>query len=77
VSEELMETRVLQFGGLIRNVLADPDLPFEDVAETLSADQAMDLYHLSLQSLESEVRHIFAHIAVSQLVLKGQNHGLE
>jgi hypothetical protein len=67
VSQEQMEKRVEEFGGLVRHVLANPILSFDDIARTLDADQAVDLYNLSAQSSDSEVRHIFAHIEVSQL----------
>lgn len=66
VDKDVMEKRILEFGGLIRFVLANPDSSFEDVAFTLSAEQAIALYHLSLASVESDLRHIFAHIAVSK-----------
>ncbi|GAQ87179.1 hypothetical protein KFL_003360110 [Klebsormidium nitens] len=64
VSEQVMESRFLEFGGLIRFVLANPKASFQKLAATLSAEQAFSLYHLTLASVESDVRHVFAHIAV-------------
>lgn len=69
VAEELMETRFLEYGGLIRNVLGNPNVPLKSLgAATLSAEQAFSLYELSRASVESGLRDIFLQIAVSRLV---------
>ncbi|GAQ88065.1 hypothetical protein KFL_003970120 [Klebsormidium nitens] len=66
VSQEQMEKRAKEFGGLVRHVLANPTSSFDDIARTLDADQAVELYNLSAQSSDSEVRHIFAHIEATE-----------
>lgn len=67
VSEQLMESRFLEFGGLIRFVLANLKASFKNLAATLSAEQAFSLYHLTRAwTVRSDIRDVFVHIAVSK-----------
>lgn len=65
--------RYNDFGGSARFVIGEKaHIPFELVAESLSPEQAKAVYYLSMEGTESDLRHVFAHIAVSMGSMGGQ-----
>ncbi len=64
LDKESIETRYLEYGGVIRYVLVNRGEAFSELSEYLSTEQAIDLYHPKLASMKSDIRHVFAHIQV-------------